>query len=202
MKPLYLASTSPRRKDLLGRLRIPFLVVPPTFEEVPIGLPPREECLHFAEQKARSAAEALAKAGGEGWVLGADTLIACEGETLGKPRDAKDAAHILKKLSRRTHEVHTAVALMDVRTRRVRRHDVETARVTFRPLTDGEIRSYVAGGEWEGKAGAYAVQGKARDLFVEKVEGDEEAVIGLPVALVEKWLREVGLLPTSAARRD
>jgi septum formation protein len=193
MGTLYLASTSPRRKDLLSRLKIPFLVVPPPFEETPTELPARDEALLFAERKARSVAEVIMKSGGEGWVLGADTLIACEGEILGKPKDEKDACRILRRLSGRTHEVHTSVALLDVATSKVLRHGVETARVTFRPMTDEEIRSYVATGEPMGKAGAYAVQGKARSLFIENVEGDEEAVVGLPIALVAKWLKEVGL---------
>ncbi|HSA60194.1 MAG TPA: Maf family protein [bacterium] len=190
----YLASTSPRRKDLLSRLKIPFVVVAPPFEETPTSLPPRDECLLFAEGKAKSAGEVLRKTVGEGWVLAADTLISCEGEILGKPRDAEDAFRILKRLAGRTHEVHTAVALLDLKTQRIRRHDVETARVTFRPMSEGEIRAYVDTGEPLGKAGAYAVQGAARRLFIENIEGDEEAVIGLPVALVAKWLKEVGLI--------
>lgn len=194
MMPFYLASTSPRRKDLLSRLKTPFVVVAPPFEETPTSLPPREECLLFAERKARSAGEVLRTTGGEGWVLAADTLISFEGEILGKPKDAEDAFRILKKLAGRTHEVHTAVALLDLKTQKIHRHDVETARVTFRPMSEGEIRAYVATGEPIGKAGAYAAQGAARGRFIEKIEGDEEAVIGLPVALVAKWLKEVGLI--------
>lgn len=191
---LYLASTSPRRKDLLGRLNLPFRVVEPIFEETPTGLTSTGEALSFAEGKARSVVEKIKGEGGEGWVLGADTLIACDGDILGKPKDERDAVRILKRLSGRTHEVHTAVALLDLKTEKRIRQGVETARVTFRTMTDEEIRDYVSTGEPMGKAGAYAVQGRARRLFIENVEGDEEAVIGLPVALVAKWLKEIGLL--------
>jgi nucleoside triphosphate pyrophosphatase len=186
---LFLASTSPRRRDLLGTLKIPFQVVEPLYEESPSGLPPSEECLLFAEGKARSVASRC----GEGFVLGADTLIECEGVILGKPKDAEDAVRILSQLSGKTHRVHTAVILLDTQTGRMRRH-VETAKVSFRRMTGQEIRDYVATGEPQGKAGAYAVQGRARQLFIENVEGDEEAVIGLPVALVKQWLQEIGLI--------
>jgi septum formation protein len=173
----------------LTRAGVAFQIIEPSYEEKPSGLPPREECLFFAEGKARSV---LARAS-SGWVLGADTLIESVGQALGKPENDEDAVKILKMLMGRTHEVHTAVVLIETATGQVRRH-VETARVTFRNATEGEIRAYVATGEPKGKAGAYAVQGKARALFIENVEGDEEAVIGLPVALVEKWLREIGLI--------
>jgi septum formation protein len=187
MKSLILASTSPRRKDLLSRLGIPFDIVEPSCEETSTTLRAEEECLHFAEEKARSVAVLRPGA----LILASDTLISCDDEKLGKPKDDEDAFHILKKLSGRTHEVHTAVVLLGGE--KELKH-VETAKVTFRPMTDDEIRAYVSTGEPMGKAGAYAVQGRARSLFIENVEGDEEAVIGLPVALVAKWLAEIGLM--------
>lgn len=184
---LILVSTSPRRKDLLEKYGIPFRVTPPNFEETPTSLGPVEECLFFAEQKAKSILDKHPHA----FLLSSDTLIACDGRKLGKPMDAEDAVRILKTLSGKTHEVHTAVCLIGGG--QERRH-VETARVTFRPMTEEEIRDYVATGEPMGKAGAYAVQGRARGLFITNVEGDEEAVIGLPVALVKRWLLELGLI--------
>ena len=188
-KKFCLASTSPRRRDLLSRLNIPFRVVAPLYEETPTSRPPREECLRFAEEKARSVIPLCPGA----WILGSDTLIECEGRSVGKPKDAEDAARILKDLMGKTHQVHTAVVLLDAETGTERRH-VETAKVSFRRLSEEEIRAYVATGEPMGKAGAYAVQGRARLLFIENVEGDEEAVIGLPVALVKRWLTEIGLI--------
>lgn len=187
MKSLLLASTSPRRKDLLQSLGVPFKIVAPKFEETPTSLAPTAECLLFAEEKARSVLADHPDA----WVLGSDTLIDCDGEKLGKPIDTEDAVRILTKLSGRTHLVHTAVVLLGGG--KESKH-VETARVTFRAMTETEIRSYIATGEPMGKAGAYAVQGRARGLFITNVEGDEEAVIGLPVALVKSWLKEIGLI--------
>lgn len=188
-KTLYLASTSPRRRDLLSRLPVPFRVVAPLYDEKATGLPPPQEALFFAEEKAKSVREICAG----GLILGADTLIELEGRALGKPKDDEEAFAILKSLMGKTHAVHTAVALLDAETGTLRRH-VETAKVSFRALSDEEIRAYVSTGEPRGKAGAYAVQGRARALFIEKVEGDEEAVIGLPVALVKRWLIEFGLI--------
>jgi septum formation protein len=188
-KLLFLASTSPRRRDLLSRLGVAFQIVEPFYEEEPTSLPPREECLLFAEEKARSV---LPRCAG-GWILGADTLIESDGKAVGKPSDDEDAVRILKNLMGKTHEVHTAVVLLDADTGKALRH-VETARVAFRKSSDEEIRAYVATGEPRGKAGAYAVQGRARSLFIENVEGDEEAVIGLPVAFVKNWLAEIGLI--------
>lgn len=187
-KSLYLASTSPRRRDLLSRLGVSFQIIAPAYEETSTSRPPREECLLFAEEKAKSVRAQCPKA----WILGADTLIESEGRALGKPKDDEDAVAILKSLMGKSHEVHTAVVLLDTETGETRRH-VETARVTFKRISEEEIRAYVATGESRGKAGAYAVQGRARSLFIENVEGDEEAVIGLPVALVKRWFFEIGL---------
>ncbi|MBI2082035.1 MAG: septum formation protein Maf [Deltaproteobacteria bacterium] len=179
---LYLASTSPRRKNLLARLGIPFEVVPPTFLEHETTLTPSEETLLFAEEKARSIASPPPNA----LILGCDTLIACDGQKLGKPEDAADAKRILKILSGKTHEVHTALFLLDTQNGSSKRH-LETTRVTFRRLSDPEIATYVATGEPFGKAGAYAIQGRARG-FITKIEGDEESVIGLPLKILRGWL--------------
>lgn len=191
-RELCLASTSPRRRDLLSRLNVAFRVVAPHYEEIPTTRPPEAECLLFAEEKAKSVRSLCPGA----WILSSDTMIECEGRGIGKPKDAEDAVAILKILMGKTHEVHTAVVLLNAETGETRRH-LETARVTFRHSTEKEIRDYVATGEPMGKAGAYAVQGKARSLFIENVEGDEEAVIGLPVALVKTWLSEIGLISTT-----
>ena len=179
---LYLASTSPRRKDLLTTLGIPFEVIAPSFIEQATNLPAGEEALRFAEQKARSVAPQHPDA----LILGCDTLIACAGQKLGKPRDAADASRILQLLSGRTHQVHTALFLLETKNGAFKKH-LETTRVTFRPLTDTEITAYIATGEPFGKAGGYAIQGKARP-FVTKIDGDEDAVIGLPLKVLKQWL--------------
>lgn len=185
LKPIVLASTSPRRRELFRRLGVPFEIMAPQFEETPIGRPVEEECLYFAEEKARSVASTRPNA----IILAFDTLIDLGGEKLGKPKDEKDAEQILRKLSGKTHRVLTAAVLLDAATGKIQRH-VEASQVRFRPMTDEEIRAYVATGEPMGKAGAYAVQGRARGLFIEEVTGDEDSVIGLPLALVKRWLEE------------
>ena len=183
---LYLASTSPRRRNLLNTLGILFEVVTPRFEECPTELPPGEEADFFAEQKARSVADLCPNA----WVIGCDTLISSEGEKLGKPSDDKEAFAILSKLSGKRHQVMTAIVLLNTSDSSLCRH-LEVASVTFRPLTEKEIRDYIATGEPIGKAGAYAVQGKAGRQLIEKVEGDEEAVIGLPLKVIRGWLKKI-----------
>ncbi len=184
MQKLHLASTSPRRQELLKQLGIDFEVVAPRFEESPTGRPPQEECLFFAREKALSVAAELPNA----WILGCDTLIACEGLILGKPKDAADAFRILKTLSGKTHQVLSAVVLLNTATGDRKEH-VEIAQVRFRNLEDQTIRDYIATGEPMGKTGAYAVQGLARKLLIESVEGEEVAVIGLPLKILKEWLK-------------
>jgi septum formation protein len=128
-----------------------------------------------------------------GWVLGADTIVVVDGEILGKPRDAEDAARMLRMLSGRTHEVITAVALFNM-TGNVRVYSVqsETTRVTFSELSEEDIAFYVATSEPMDKAGAYGIQGIA-SRWIPRIEGDYSNVVGLPVALVWKMLRERGV---------
>ena len=179
---LYLASTSPRRRELLKSLNISFEVIAPNFEEQPTGLSPDEEVLHFAEAKALSV-EAQCP---ESLVLGSDTLITIEGIILGKPIDEADAVKMLQKLSTKTHILYTAVVLLNTKDKSLKKH-LEEVKVTFRTLSEKEIKDYVVTGEPMDKAGAYAIQGGAKD-FVTKVEGDLEAVIGLPLEPIRNWL--------------
>lgn len=150
------------------------------------NLPPGDEAIFFAEQKARSVTELYPNA----LILGCDTLIACDDEKLGKPRDADDAYRILFQLAGRSHRVLTAVVLIDSTKGSIRRH-LESAEVGFKRLSESEIRGYIATGEPMGKAGGYAIQGMARKLLIESVEGDEEAVIGLPLRIVRGWLSSI-----------
>lgn len=181
MTKLILASTSPRRRELLSRLKLPYEVVAPSYEEKETGLSPEDECRHHAEHKARSVA-ALYPADR---VLGCDTLIACDDEIIGKPKDTADAVRILQKLSGREHRVLSAVFLIDP-DNGPKKH-LEVVRVVFRSLSQDQIENYVATGEPMGKAGAYAIQGQGR-AFIASVDGEEEAVIGLPLIILKKWL--------------
>jgi septum formation protein len=171
--PLILASTSPRRREILEQLRIPFEVVVPEYEE-DSGDP-----VEHAVGKARSVGPF-----DERPVLGCDTEVICDGRIYGKPESAADAEEMLDSLAGRTHEVVSGLALLTSAWEEVHR---EVTRVTFRPLDARDLAHYVASGEWEGRAGAYAIQGLGASL-VERVEGDYLNVVGLPVALLVRLL--------------
>ncbi len=171
---LVLASTSPQRRAILTQLGIPFEVVVPPYEETPGGDP-----LEHAAGKARSVVDPRP-------VLGVDTVVLIDGEILGKPVDAADAARMLRLLAGREHEVVSGLCL------RTGGHEellVERTRVRFRPLGDRDVERYLATGEWEGRAGSYAIQGVGAGL-VERIEGDYLNVVGLPAALLVRLLGE------------
>ena len=171
--PLILASTSPQRCAILAQLQIPFEVVAPTFDEL-AGTSPLE----------RAAGKARSIAPDERPVLGVDTEVLFEGELLGKPANATEAEQMLEALSGRTHAVVSGLCLRTVAWEEL--HE-ETTLVTFRALTPRDLAHYVAAGEWEGRAGAYAIQGLGASL-VERVEGDFLNVVGLPASLLVRLL--------------
>lgn len=177
-----LASSSPRRVELLRAAGFEFDVRPGDVPEPPFR---GGDVAEYAESLARAKA---AGTSGE-LVLGADTVVTLDGDVLGKPADPDDAASMLSRLSGRSHDVITGVALNHVG---VIRWAHATATVTFRPLTHGEIAAYVASGEPMDKAGAYAIQGGAAS-FVTAVEGNRDTVIGLPVDLVRRLLQVSGI---------
>ena len=174
--PLILASTSPRRREILEQLRIPFDIVVPSYEEKD-GDP-----VAHALGKARS----VRAVAGDRPVLGCDTEVVCGGRVFGKPADSSDAEQMLENLGGQTHEVVSGLALLTPAWEEVHR---EVTRVTFRPLDARDLAHYVASGEWEGRAGAYAIQGLGASL-VERVEGDYLNVVGLPAALLVRLLAE------------
>jgi septum formation protein len=170
---IVLASTSPQRRAILEQLRIPFEVVPPEYEET------GDDPVEHAVGKARSVD------GGEEPVLGVDTVVVLDGAVLGKPQDAGEARSMLARLSGRTHEVVSGICLRTAEWEEIGR---AVTNVTFRELTAAEIDDYVASGEWEGRAGSYAVQGFGGSL-VERIEGDYQNVVGLPAPLLLDLLR-------------
>ena len=181
MNPIILASGSPRRRQLLEMLGVPFRVVVPDVDESrTTGEAPEAYVVRLARQKA--AAVAASESGT--LVLGADTTVEVRGEVLGKPSTAAEAAAMLAKLQGRTHHVFTAVAI--ARDGRIE-HALDVTDVTFRPLDKEAIDDYVATGEPMDKAGAYAVQGKGAAL-VDWIRGDFFGVMGLPVRLVLELL--------------
>lgn len=198
---LHLASQSPRRRDLLARLGLPFEVVAVDVPE----LRARDESaaayvLRVAADKARAGLRALDEAPGgrDAVVLGADTEVVLDGVVFGKPRDAADAVRMLEALSGRTHQVISSVVL--VGSARERDATVVTE-VTFDTLDADTIAAYVAGGEPHGKAGAYAIQGGA-ELFVVRMAGSHSGVIGLPLQQTAALLRAFGLEPRPFAALD
>ena len=182
--PLLLASTSPQRRAILEQLGIPFELVEPRYDEHdPPDADPVELVRRHAREKAQSVAE-LAAPGQP--VLAVDTTVALGGRIYAKPEDAGDAERMLEALAGRTHAVVSGLCLVTPGWEEVAD---ETTLVTFRSLTPRDLASYVASGEWEGRAGGYAIQGRGAAL-VERIEGDYLNVVGLPAALLVKLLAE------------
>lgn len=192
MHRMILASASPRRKELLRKVTPHFQILPLKISEIPDeNLNVDEQILQIARRKSRAAvAEVQDSLATPFVVLSADTEVVLEGRTLGKPASAEDAIRTLLRLSARSHEVKTALVLFDSVTREEISH-LETTRIRFRALTETEIRAYVATGDPLDKAGSYGIQGKARD-FVERIDGDFDNVVGLPVAALETIVRAKG----------
>jgi nucleoside triphosphate pyrophosphatase len=181
--PILLASTSPQRRAILEQLGVPFEVVAPQYqEEEDRAASPLDLVRAHAAGKARSVA---GRAGGCP-VLGVDTTVVLDGSVYGKPGDAEEAAEMLEALGGRTHEVVSGLCLV---TPGWEEAADETTHVSFRPLTPRDIAAYVSTGEWEGRAGAYAIQGRGAAL-VERIEGDYLNVVGLPAALLIRLLAE------------
>jgi septum formation protein len=185
MTPIVLASSSPRRRQLLEMLRVPHRVIAPDVDESRRdGETPERYVVRLARAKARAVAEHVP---GE-MVLGADTTVVLDGELFGKPTDPEDAVLMLGRLQGRTHQVLTAVAL--ARDDRLE-HALDVSRVTFRPADRTMLADYVATGEPLDKAGAYAIQGLGA-LLIERVEGDLFGVMGLPLRLALDLLASFG----------
>jgi septum formation protein len=180
-----LASGSPRRKELLAQLRVRFAIVVPDVDESPH---PGERAVDYVGRIAAAKVQAVA-APPDALVIAADTTVEIDGDILVKPADNADAAGMLRRLSARTHQVHTGVAL-----RRGADHadEVVTSLVTFSPLTPAMIEWYVATGEPLDKAGAYALQG-AGGAFVDRVRGSVSNIVGLPLATVVRLAHGLGV---------
>jgi septum formation protein len=181
--PLLLASTSPQRRAILQQLGLPFDVVAPTYVEHD---PPDADAVELVREHARGKARSVAAAAGERPVLGVDTSVALDGRIFAKPADAADAERMLEALAGRTHHVVSGLCLLTPGWEVV---EHETTAVTFRELTPRELATHMAHGEWEGRAGGYAIQGRGAAL-VARLEGDYLNVVGLPAALLVRLLAE------------
>lgn len=189
---LILASASPRRRELMEVLGVPFSVVPSRVEEEPRS---GERFRVFVRRAARGKGEEVAGRHPEAFVLSADTVVVVGGRLLGKPKNRADAARMLGLLQGREHRVHTAVCLLR-RFDRYADEAVDTTRVTFRSLTPEEIRAYLRAGESDDKAGAYAAQGRG-NLLIERITGSYTNVVGLPMTRVLGMLSRAGLVAVS-----
>jgi len=195
-RSLILVSASPRRSDLLRQAGLAFTVRPADIDETPL---PDEAPGDLAMRLACAKARALPAPEGPALAIAADTVVAIDGTTLGKPRDPEEARRMLRLLSGRTHRVITAVALRALPEETLVSERTESL-VTFVPMTGEEIAWYAATGEGMDKAGAYALQGIGA-FFIASIEGSYTNVIGLPLERLHPHLRRFGLIEPAPPRR-
>ena len=179
--PLLLASISPQRRAILEQLGLPFDVVPPRYEEHDA---PGVEATELVREHARGKARSVHDEAGSRPVLGVDTAVVVDGAVYGKPVNAGEAEGMLEALAGRTHAVVSGLCLVTPGWEEL--HHATTL-VTFRPLTARDLATYLASGEWQNRAGSYAIQGLGAAL-VERIEGDYLNVVGLPGALLVRLL--------------
>jgi septum formation protein len=180
--PLILASTSPQRREILAQLHIPFEVVAPQYEEHD---PPQADAVDLVREHARGKAHSV-PIDDERPVLAVDTAVTLGGRIYGKPQSATEAVEMLERLGGKTHLVVSGLCLLTPGWEFL---DHAATRVTFRPLTPRDIATYIASGEWQDRAGAYAIQGLGGAL-VEQIEGDYLNVVGLPASLLVRVLAD------------
>ncbi|EDN68094.1 Maf-like protein [Beggiatoa sp. PS] len=184
---IYLASQSPRRRELLDQIQVKYQSIAVNVDETP---QPYETPQDYVSRLALAKAQAgLMTVKAEFPILGADTAIVCDGQLFGKPHDENHAKQMLIKFSGRSHQVITAIALVTASQKKVR---INTSNVYFRLLTDVDIQAYIATGESLDKAGGYAIQGLA-SIFIERIEGSYSGVMGLPLYETATLLAEIDM---------
>lgn len=180
---IILASSSPRRTEILTLAKIPHLVIPSTIEEkIEKGLTPEQVVMELSYQKASD----VAKKYPNDLVIGADTIVVIDNEILGKPKLYQDAFRMLSKLSNRTHQVITGVTI--IKNKKVDKFYV-TSLVTFNEMTDKEIDEYINSEYIYDKAGSYAIQGSC-SKFIKKIEGDYYNIVGLPISTIYEKIKK------------
>ncbi len=184
---LILASTSPRRRELIQLLHLPFTCVSADCDETIAPCTPEDTVCQLSKRKAEAALAVCPLQEGD-VLLGADTVVAIEGKILGKPKDDQDAYEMIAGMSGKTHSVFTGVTLM---TQKEIRTFCEETKVSVAPLTEAEIRTYLKTGEHRDKAGAYGIQG-AFGLHVTGIQGDYNNVVGFPVSRIYQELQKLG----------
>lgn len=183
-----LASASPRRKELLNQIGITPEIIPSDIEELVTSDIPEEVVMELSRQKAEHIWKISGVAGKEDWVvIGADTVVACEGRILGKPSDEAEAVLMISRLGGKSHQVYTGVTLISLRGQITFADQTD---VFVSPMTDDEVREYVRRGESMDKAGAYGIQGYFA-AYIERIEGSYTNVMGLPVGRVYQQLKQL-----------
>ncbi len=185
---LILASSSPRRKELLTLLGFPFEIISPAINEEVLG---QESPANHVRRLALEKAESVASHYPDSLVIGSDTVIELDGQILGKPVDLKDAHHMLTGLRGRDHLVHTGLALV-TKAKELRETHVETVKVWVKNFSDADLQAYLKTEDSLGKAGAYSIQGEGTHL-IEKIEGDYPSVVGLPLSKIAQLLEQAGV---------
>jgi septum formation protein len=188
MKNIILASSSPRRKELLKKIYPSFKIMASEYEEdMTLKLEPHELAMFLARGKSQDVSKKVSKS----IIIGADTFITFENKVLGKPKNKMDARKILKMLSGKAQKVYTGISVIDqVKNKEINDYDITI--VKFKELTDKEIEDYIATGEPLDKAGAYGIQDGGKN-FIKEIIGSESNVIGLPLEKLSEILKEIGL---------
>lgn len=191
MEPIILASSSPRRQEILKMLNIPFRVIMPSIDEtITAGLETDEIPEFLAREKVIEVVRSLPSEQEIPWILGADTIIQKDGKIYGKPESQETAEEYLKEFQGSTHTAVTSLVLYNGRKRTTTSKTAKT-KVTFAPMSDDEIQWYLETGEWHGAAGGYRIQSLA-SCFIEKIEGSQSCVQGLPIRELFDILNEQG----------
>lgn len=191
MEPIILASSSPRRQEILKLLNIPFKVVMPEIDESqPDDVTTEKLPEYLATRKVDAVARSMPAGSELPWILGADTFIELDGKIYGKPRDQEQAVQFLQELQGKTHRVLTGLALYNGTLHFVSTRTV-ISQVTFAPMTREEIDWYISTGDWHGAAGGYRIQGLA-SCFIKTITGTNSAVVGLPIFELYDMLKEQG----------
>lgn len=189
MEPIILASSSPRRQEILKMLNIPFRVIMPNIDETLIsGIEAEDVPELLAREKVSAVIHSLPPQQEIQWVLGADTVIVKNNHIYGKPQDQDEAESFLREFQNSTHTVITAIVLYNGKTKTTTSRVAKT-KVTFAPMSDEEIQWYLETGEWHGAAGGYRIQSLA-SIFVSKIEGSQSCVTGLPIYELYDILKE------------
>lgn len=198
---IILASASPRRRELLARIGLDFEVIVSNVEEKVTTTIPCDVVEELSRQKAEGVLQEIVEGAQDSLdkgiseekdrmlIIGSDTIVACDGEILGKPKDAEEAKEMLRKLQGRSHEVYTGVTVLYVKGEVQYRTFHEATKVHFYPMTEAEIEAYVATGDPLDKAGAYGIQGLCA-RYISGIEGDYNNVVGLPVGRLYQEIKD------------